>query len=284
MISRGTELRNSARSGIPLLFELLGSVHRRDLSSDLSDLWVKGAQYGEEVYSNVMYSRLAAAFLPQIVEQVLKISPVLDNVDPLWNHVTPSLCILARIDEMGTRYMFRFMQSGRPETTRLASHVGDLMCAAIIRHGEAIPFSEPGPVRNQALNDVVGIGVFLLSLLTMSRPEIRHAALSSQAKSLLLSVFRKCSQYKEPDLEEGFTNILAVLEGRMPDTTQMLYRRIFEGKTACKWRGCNKRCEDGQWYECSRCMTVIYCSKKHQFEDWEDSVAPHKAMCYRTAW
>ncbi|KZT50238.1 hypothetical protein CALCODRAFT_504933 [Calocera cornea HHB12733] len=53
---------------------------------------------------------------------------------------------------------------------------------------------------------------------------------------------------------------------------------------ACGRRGCSNTVENVKLFQCSRCKVVLYCSKSHQVEDWQDYRRPHKAWCYKTSW
>ncbi|KZO94377.1 hypothetical protein CALVIDRAFT_539113 [Calocera viscosa TUFC12733] len=57
-----------------------------------------------------------------------------------------------------------------------------------------------------------------------------------------------------------------------------------QGLERCGRRDCAKTIENAQLFQCSRCEVVLYCSKRHQKEDWQDSRRPHKAWCYKTLW
>jgi len=85
-----------------------------------------------------------------------------------------------------------------------------------------------------------------------------------------------------PNIRPRLDDLNAALSGRIVPNTDDLDE--VHGLERCGRRGCTKTTENAQLFKCSRCEVVLYCSKRHQIEDREDSTRPHKAWCYKTWW
>ncbi|KZT50413.1 hypothetical protein CALCODRAFT_504753 [Calocera cornea HHB12733] len=287
MLSSGQDMRAIARNEVDILERVIGFRPGSFLPE--GDVWDRMEAFRKysEAELEVIYCRLGVSCLPWLVNGLLE-SAENPNNRPLWIWINVYWLLLCRIDGSAPQYMYRFMHSGHPLTKNLARRAAEIMCSSIERHGVELPSdAETGWPKGwpyQALDNMVGAGVFLLSLVSLSPPESRHTIIDSRIKSILLPAYLSYSRHEEPSMAQGFDNILALLESRMPAVIYDNYCLKGNGRTNCKRRGCSAKYEDGPWFQCSRCMTVAYCSKKHQTEDWDDPECPHKAVCYRTSW
>jgi len=87
-----------------------------------------------------------------------------------------------------------------------------------------------------------------------------------------------------PEYRDSFGFLNAILNGRFHLVGIMNKMDEVHRLAKCGRRGCGQTAHEPQMYLCSRCGVVIYCSKRHQTEDWEDERRPHKAWCYKTPW
>jgi len=203
------------------------------------------------------------------------------DVLPLWNWVNDYMVLLYRIDQNAPRYLYRYMQTSDPGVARIARGVAELMCAAVETYGNEIPSDYDQKV---VVKNLVGPGSLLMSLLAMSPSQVRDKVLTPKIKATLFPAFAKYCFYQEKWVAESLIDITSMLSDQLTASRMHDFCKRAEGKSSCRRRLCSKTCENAQLFECGRCHTVLYCSKKHQVEDWDDLGTPHKAMCYPTPW
>lgn len=266
------------------MIDLLGSeLDNAPVKTQAVDqyLWKLSAKYGD-VQMEAIFSRFSAGGLPSLVE-ALTLS--VEGCGPLWSWINGYFIILARVDQHAPRYLCHLLQSGRRGLALFPTMVADIMGTAVQMHGTYIgPLS--GAMRSVALEALAGVGLLLLNVLAMSTPKVRRAGLFPELRKALLPIYLKYEHKHndDPYLKDVFHEVIRLLEGQTssPSVDHDIANRI--GKNRCKRPNCHKTCSNAQLFQCSRCMVVLYCSKKHQIEDWEDLEAPHGPVCYRTRW
>ncbi|KZO94388.1 hypothetical protein CALVIDRAFT_224199 [Calocera viscosa TUFC12733] len=113
--------------------------------------------------------------------------------------------------------------------------------------------------------------------------DLRKSPIAIRVRSMCDDILRWVEPYVGP--KQTISHLVLVLDGDYTKVTPLLaFLDNVHGLEGCGRRGCSKTIETSQLFQCSRCKTVLYCSKIHQKEDWFDSKRPHKAWCYRTPW
>ncbi|KZO94389.1 hypothetical protein CALVIDRAFT_224203 [Calocera viscosa TUFC12733] len=113
--------------------------------------------------------------------------------------------------------------------------------------------------------------------------DLRKSPVAHQVRSICDEILVWVEPYFAAS--QSITPLVLVLDGdSMKATSPLELLDSIRGLEGCGHRGCSKTIETSQLFQCSRCKTVLYCSKIHQKEDWFDSKRPHKAWCYRTPW
>jgi len=286
MSSHGTRLRALAEQEGSALEVILG--FRQFGPSEVSIPALDGrlvsiAQTYSATEKAAIFARLAAANLPAIADGLIALAAEPDANGPFLNWINEYFIILNAISQCVPQYLSRFMRSNHPAVRQLAKKAAETMCAALRRYGPDFPYAAPFHVR--VLQSAVGMGCLLLDLLSLSQPQVRREALSSENRSLLFTAVIRYGRSREVSVAAGFENLVAVLSNN-PKTAQRMdeFAADAAGLSECKRRGCPKTSQDAQLAVCAVCGTVAYCSPQHQHEDWNDPEVPHKGMCYQTGW
>jgi len=146
-----------------------------------------------------------------------------------------------------------------------------------------------------SLTSYTCIIMLLVFLITCLPDHLRTAVFPSHLRRYLLHkatlwLLRVPGTDHEVQYLAELETFIKILQGR--DWNVNILEKDLSGKSIilrnrpikCRARSCNKAALGNQIHQCSRCKSVVYCSKRHQKADWEDENCPHKAMCYRTSW
>ncbi|KZO94391.1 hypothetical protein CALVIDRAFT_600035 [Calocera viscosa TUFC12733] len=264
----------------------IGQVERRSRSQALS-----------------VSARFFVAYLPELVETILQIWQLpldLGRLTNLWGQVS----LLTGVFKCCWPYMHTYLSSPKS-----CFHVRALVEVALDLVMETVEEAKTTPdwsldrsrlSHNLQVSDMPQIMLHVsglcqtTSLLLCCCPlELREHLCKSSAANRLRDICGEILLWVEPwgghfTMPSQVTMQLTLALGG--DYTRFVPPKMWpesdemRGLEGCGRRGCSKTIETSQLFQCSRCKTVLYCSKAHQKEDWSDAERPHKAWCYRTPW
>ncbi|KZO94369.1 hypothetical protein CALVIDRAFT_223834 [Calocera viscosa TUFC12733] len=145
--------------------------------------------------------------------------------------------------------MYQFMQSSHATVDQLAIRAAELMCAAVRKHGNDLG---NGYLPTAAVETIVGVGFLLLTLISLSSPEIRRKAITSSTQRTLLPVFFKYTFYHVEWIADSCKTVCAMLTNQRSASQIEKYRAATEGKKGCKLRHCSKTWECAHLFQCGR--------------------------------
>jgi len=146
--------------------------------------------------------------------------------------------------------------------------------------------AQASPV-TQTLDHLQIVFAMSATILMYLPSETRTEIVVTHVVKDLIDVLRRLFAWTQaiPTMEKALMMLVGVLSGEVGlADLEVSYVDDVHGLERCGRRDCPKTPETAQMFQCSRCHVVIYCSKKHQVDDWQDSIRPHKAWCYKTQW
>ncbi|KZO94370.1 hypothetical protein CALVIDRAFT_539108 [Calocera viscosa TUFC12733] len=241
-----------------------------------------------------IFSRLAAAYLPLIVERIVNPAQIEDK--GLWEWINGYVAALEGIQKHATPYLVNYMLSDHPHARpgHLTRRLGELICRSLENVGDVMDHSNelmPGAL-DRGVAIYHGIFDLLLFLIAYLPPEYQRAALTGTDQKLLIEKIISWGPRIRPNIQtttmfwQTFRALLAFLKGEPledPETVLLSSSPYFkDALLQCRNKSCQLSWHDHQLFQCSRCGTALYCTKRHQIEDWDASASPHSAMCYKT--
>ncbi|KZO94387.1 hypothetical protein CALVIDRAFT_224204 [Calocera viscosa TUFC12733] len=147
--------------------------------------------------------------------------------------------------------------------------------------------SLPEPDMPLSMQHICSIARVAVHMLLGCPLELRQELCKNRIATSLRSACSEIMLWVQPypTARTQINDLVLVLDGDYKKVTALMYcLDSVRGLQGCGYRGCSKTIETSQLFQCSRCKTVLYCSKAHQKEDWSDKERPHKGWCYRTPW
>ncbi|KZT50574.1 hypothetical protein CALCODRAFT_504577 [Calocera cornea HHB12733] len=253
------------------------------------------AQYSP-AENEAIFSRLAAAYLPRLVDAALEQPIIVDT--GLVGFINGYIAALEAIQRCAPGFLVGYMDSADPTTSgkgrMLPSRLAQLIGIAALIRQDHVGTGQPLSVYHKEvhLGQYAGLCTLLLFLIAWL-PDDRKSAVFSEPLRAFLSklVSSWLAQLSGIPLESHFRQIFTVLKlvlrGSVWDVDKLRNLRVpfpHYNLAKCHLSVCDKAVGSDQIYQCARCRTVLYCSKAHQKADWDDPRTPHGAMCYSRAW
>ncbi|KZT50240.1 hypothetical protein CALCODRAFT_513413 [Calocera cornea HHB12733] len=222
-------------------------------------------------------SRFCAAYLPNLVNRILW-STAQPTDDRTKYNESGAMSFISILVTSCAPYMHSYVASSQPQAR------GKMLMAAVL-HLVAGLLEHVDRLRKDSLPAP------LLDRLTQEDKEALRTDLVVLCTAAvdLLSCFSldERQDILQSPIGNHLRRMLPALKalGRLPQEEMSARRAAYKhdetGGTRLRWLRTNRLLEDAP--ECAN-IPMWQCSKKHQTEDWNDKVRPHKAWCYKTPW
>ncbi|KZO94386.1 hypothetical protein CALVIDRAFT_539122 [Calocera viscosa TUFC12733] len=237
-------------------------------------------------------ARFSAAYLPRLVHTLIRNSH-LEMTPDVYEDLSERMCIVAQLHMLGRPYFGTYVASPSSAATlqtltRCFLHIASEAikdAVFVVRHCHPLCPQEDQQKSLSNASFWATQFIFVLGFLpSKTRENIRQSQLAKDVRPRCESLLYMKAAL--PEFGEAPLRQLAVVLDHGCSDTKLRWNKMDEvfGLERCGRRGCGKSVAQYPLFQCSRCKTVLYCSKAHQIEDWNDSQRPHKAWCYRTPW